>query len=308
MPERLRQNATFKSKASVAPWADVAKLMRADGRTDEAAQVEAAIGRFNSFEAQTRAVRRLPFYRGLIDTKYLPRLRRVGYEMHYAIYRELTIDEIRQLYNDDYKQLSRFEFFTLYRSVADEAEREKILRQAIEVYPKFMVAANDLAAILINRHQSDPDLLRPFAGDRAPQEVNVNQMIALLDAGLYHDADSVAEFVENNEQTRTLHAVNAVLNGRYDDNFAVIANTGTRNELLMLLAMKRNEEALKLSKQLDTDEALSHYLRAICLNRTENPSEAYDELKKSFEMDPKLREMAPLDGDVNDLLDLEKKN
>ena len=75
----------------------------------------------------------------------------------------------------------------------------------------------------------------------------------------------------------------------------------------MLLAMKRNEEALKLSKKLSDDEAVSHYLRAICLNHVNDPTEAYNELKKSFEMDASLREIAKVDGDVTDLLSMDKQ-
>ena len=71
-----------------------------------------------------------------------------------------------------------------------------------------------------------------------------------------------------------------------------MAATGKRNELLMMLAMKRNKEALKLSRELPDDEALTHYLRAICLNRTDDAVGAYEELKRSF---------------VNDLLLEQKK-
>ena len=99
-----------------------------------------------------------------------------------------------------------------------------------------------------------------------------------------------------------LLAVNAVLNGRFDGYYETVAKTGQRNELVMLLAMKRNDEALKLSKQLPDDQALTHYLRAICLNRLEEVSDAYDELRKALEMDPSLKQVAHADGDVNDLL------
>ena len=102
-------------------------------------------------------------------------------------------------------------------------------------------------------------------------------------------------------------AVNAALNGRVSENYATIAKTGLRNEVVMLLAMKRNDEALRMSKQLPDDEALTHYLRAVCLNRTNDPAEAYKELKKSFDMDPSLKETAAVDGDVNDLLSMDEQ-
>lgn len=302
VPEELRQHMQFNSNARVATWSEVEKLMRADSLNSEADQVKAIAARYRDIDAQSRAMRKLPFYAKLLEGRYLPRLRAAGYTMHYSIFRQLTIDEIRQLYAKDYRQLSRFEFFQLYRNEADPAQRERELRQALEMYPSFMVAANDLQALLIKNGRPETDLLKPFAGERAPQVVNINHVIAQLEAGHYAAADSIARYIEPSEETRLLLAVNGALNGRYAENFNTIANTGKQNELLMLLAMKRNEEALKLSTQLPDDKALSHYLRAICLNRAEQPVDAYDELKKALQMDPSLEKTAKIDGDVNDLL------
>ena len=235
-------------------------------------------------------------------------MRRVDYTLHYNVYRTLTIDEIAQLYAQDYSQLSKYEFFKLYRAEADTAKRVAMMRQALEVYPSFMAAANDLSVQLINHRQYDASLLRPFAGAGAPQEVNVNQLITLLNEGLYASADSVAHFVNDNESTHTILAVNAVLNSRYDaKNYATIAKTGKRNEVVMLLAMKLDDAALRMSRQLPDNEAVSHYLRAICLNRTDDPIEAYEELKRAFAMDPSLKEIAKTDGDVTDLLSTDKQ-
>lgn len=302
VPERAQRGMTFSSAASVAPWSRVAELMRADSLTEEAQQVEQVIKRWRDFDDQSRNMRKLPFYRSLLMERYLPRLRHVGYVMNYSVFRQLTLDEIRSLYADDYKQLTKYEFFRLYRAEEDSARREKVLRQALEIYPSFMVAANDLAALLINRRMADPDLLRPFVGAEAPSVVNTNQMIALLNAGLFTAADSLSAFVPDNEHTHMLLAVNAVLNGRFEGHYETIARTGLRNQLVVLLAMKRNEEALKVSRQLPDDEALTHYLRAVCLNRLEQMSDAYDELTKAIQMDPSLKQVAHTDGDVNDLL------
>ena len=302
VPERAQRGMTFSSAASVAPWSRVAELMRADSLTEEAQQVEQVIKRWRDFDDQSRNMRKLPFYRSLLMERYLPRLRHVGYVMNYSVFRQLTLDEIRSLYAEDYKQLTKYEFFRLYRAEEEPARREKVLRQALEIYPSFMVAANDLAALLINRRMADPDLLRPFVGKEAPSVVNTNQMIALLNAGLFTAADSLSAFVPDNEHTHMLLAVNAVLNGRFEGHYETIARTGLRNQLVVLLAMKRNEEALKVSRQLPDDEALAHYLRAVCLNRLEQMSDAYDELTKAIQMDPSLKQVAHTDGDVNDLL------
>lgn len=306
VPAELRKDMTFKSKANVATWADVVRLLRADSLNAEAANIESICRRYADIDSQGRAIRRLPFYRSLLEGKYLPRLRRVGYVMNYSIFRQLTAEEIAELYANDYRQLTRFEFFKLYRSETNPQKREKMLRQALEVYPSFLAAANDLSSMLIDRQVYEPTLLRPFVGSKAPQVVNINQLITLLNSGLYTEADSVAAFIEDNEASHLLLAVNGVLNGRYDENFSTVAKTGIRNELIMLLAMKRNKEAADLSKLLPENEALTYYLRATCLNRLDDPVEAYNELKKAFMIDPSLEKIAHVDGDVNDLL-LDKK-
>ena len=302
VPESMRRGMKFESKAEVAPWSEVSRLMRADSLNDEADRIDAIVRRHSNPDQQGAAIRTLPFYKSTILAKYLPQLRRVDYVMNYSVFRQLTLDEIRQLYAKDYRQLSRFEFFRLYRAEADSEQREHMLTQAVEVYPSFMTAANDLQSLLINRHAPSPTLLAPFAGERAPQVVNVNHIIALLSTGRFAQADSVAAFVPDNEQTHLLLAVNGAMNGRYADNYNAVAATGRRNELVMLLAMKRNTEALELSKQLPDNEALSHYLRATCLNRLERPVDALEELQKAFAMDSSLKATAQIDGDVNDLL------
>lgn len=308
LPADMTQGMTFTSDAKVAPWSRVAEMLRKDTLATEADRVEAILAAHHDIEAQGRAIQRLPFYHQIIATRCLPQLRRVDYTLHYNVYRTLTIDEIAQLYAQDYSQLSKYEFFKLYRTEADTAKRVTMMRQALEVYPSFMAAANDLSVQLINHRQYDAALLRPFAGANAPQEVNVNQLIALLNEGLYASADSVAHYVNDNESTHTMLAVNAVLNGRYDsENYATIAKTGKRNEVVMLLAMKLNDAALRMSRNLPDNEAVSHYLRAICLNRTDDPTEAYEELKRAFAMDASLKEIAKADGDVTDLLSTDKQ-
>lgn len=309
LPADMTQGMTFTSDAKVAPWSRVAEILRKDTLASEADRVEAILAAHpGNIEAQGRAIQRLPFYHKIIATRCLPQLRRVDYTLHYNVYRTLTIDEIAQLYAQDYSQLSKYEFFKLYRAEADTAKRVAMMRQALEVYPSFMAAANDLSVQLINHRQYDASLLRPFAGAGAPQEVNVNQLITLLNEGLYASADSVAHFVNDNESTHTILAVNAVLNSRYDaKNYATNAKTGKRNEVVMLLAMKLDDAALRMSRQLPDSEAVSHYLRAICLNRTNDPTEAYEELKRAFAMDASLKEIAKTDGDVTDLLSTDKQ-
>lgn len=303
MPEKLRSGMKFSSNASVAPWSEVAKLLRADSLEEEADKVEAVMKLYKG-DVVSQKMKRLPFYSKLLLNKYLPMLRSVGYTMSYSIYRNLTLDEIKDLYKKDYRKLSDYEFFKLYRSEENDAQREKYLRQALEVSPSFMIAANDLAALLIKHNKPDADVLRKFAGEKAPEVVNRNQMVALLANHEYQAADSLAAYVPATAENRLLLAVSGAFMGDYEANYDAIAPTGLRNEVVLLLAMKKNDVALEKSKMLTDDDAVTHYIKAICLHRSNDTNiaaEANRELKKALELDPELIEIAEGDADLNEL-------
>lgn len=303
MPEKLRSGMKFSSNASVAPWSEVAKLLRADSLEEEADKVEAVMKLYKG-DAVSQKMKRLPFYSKLLLNKYLPMLRSVGYTMSYSIYRNLTLDEIKDLYKKDYRKLSDYEFFKLYRSEENDAQREKYLRQALEVSPSFMIAANDLAALLIKHNRPDADVLRKFAGEKAPEVVNRNQMVALLANHEYQAADSLAAYVPATAENRLLLAVSGAFMGDYEANYDAIAPTGLRNEVVLLLAMKKNDVALEKSKMLTDDDAVTHYIKAICLHRSNDTNiaaEANRELKKALKLDPELIEIAEGDADLNEL-------
>ena len=135
LPADMTRGMTFTSDAKVAPWSHVAEMLRKDTLASEADRVEAILATHSDIEAQGRAIQRLPFYYKIIATRCLPQLRRVDYTLHYNVYRTLTIDEIAQLYAQDYSQLSKYEFFKLYHAEADTAKRVTMMRQALEVYP-----------------------------------------------------------------------------------------------------------------------------------------------------------------------------
>ena len=166
LPDDLRNDMEFGTKSSVATWSDVVTLLRRDSLFSEADKVQGIIDRYADPNVQSGRMRRLPFYNSVLEARYLPQLRQVNYTMNYAIFRQLTIDEIRQLYADDYLECARYEFFMLYRNESDPKKRETILRQALEMFPSFMIAANDLAALLIERGEPDPELLEKFAGEK----------------------------------------------------------------------------------------------------------------------------------------------
>lgn len=309
-----RQNLKPKSNSNVADWEMVADLMRKDSLTAQANEIREIISKNQkNVDAQWKKIIKLPFYRVIAD-KYLPRLRKVEYEYQFKIYRSLTLAEIRELYDKNYKELTKFEFFKLYRGERDEAKCETIVRRALEVYPNFMAAACDLSAMLLKRGAPDSKLLERFVGEKAPEQLNLNQVASLLTERRFSKADSVAGYLGDNDKTAKIKAYTDVLNHRFDEeNYKIVAASGKLNEVAMLLAMKRNNTAYKVSKELSNDTAENLYIKAICANRASKEAtdinsnamlymEAMDLLKAAIEKDPAYKRMAENDADIIDLL------
>lgn len=286
--------------AQVDTWESVAALMEKDSVS--AGGVREAIAKYpDNAEAQYMQIRRLPNYRSVISDTYLKRLRRVEYSFSYSVMRLLSDEEIRQMYKKNYKDLVEYEFWRMYVNARTEAEREEICRQALEVYPKFMLFANELAVILIERKEPDVNLLEPFIDEKAPQELLCNQIIALLNEKEYVRADSVASMLTDSPLTADVKALAGAYNGNYQAAYDRFASRGGTNEVVLLLALKRNEEALDKTDDLP-DEAVTYYLRAVAANRLDKITDAFANLKKAFAADPKLKDVARIDGDVTDML------
>lgn len=286
--------------AQVDTWESVAALMERDSVS--AAGVREAIAKYpDNAEAQYMQIRRLPNYRSEISNTYLKRLRRVEYSFSYSVLRLLSDEEIRQMYEKNYKDLMQYEFWRMYVNARTDAEREKICRQALEVYPKFMLFANELAVILIDRKEADATLLEPFINEKAPQELLCNQIIALLNEKEYVRADSIASMLTDSPVTADVKALAGAYNGNFQAAYDHFASRGGTNEVVLLLALKRNEEAFDKTDELP-DEALTYYLRAVAANRLDKITDAFANLKKAFAADPKLKDVARIDGDVTDML------
>lgn len=286
--------------ARVDVWESVAALMEKDSVSADG--VREAIARYpNNIEAQYRQILRLPDYHSVIAKEYLKRLRRVEYSFSYSVMRLLNDDEIRQMYAKNYKDLVQYEFWRMYVNAKTDAEREKICRQALEVYPKFMLMANELAVILIDRKEADVALLEPFINERAPEELLCNQIIALLGEREYTRADSIASMLSDSPVTADVKALAGAFNGNFQAAYDHFASRGGTNEVVLLLALKRNEEAFDKTDELP-EEALTYYLRAVAANRLDKITDAFANLKKAFAADPKLKDVARIDGDVTDLL------
>lgn len=301
------------SEARVATWEEVVELLRRDSLNSEADQIEEIIRKHKGIDNQGRAIKGLPFYQKLLD-EYLPQLRRVQYKLDYTIYRNLTDEEIKERYKEDYKQLTVYEMYRLFSTETDEQKLEEYLTRALENNPAYFLAANQLAVLKIKKGQPDPELLKDyvdkkryrgyrgqFTGKKIPHAIVVNHMIALLKTNEAEAADTLRQYLDPAQpETRMIRAISDAYMGYYEEAYPVLAETGVRNKIILLLAMEKNyDEALELAKTLPSEEAISHYILAICHKRKGNLGDVEIELAKAIRIDPSLRAMAENDADLN---------
>lgn len=286
--------------ARVESWERVVELMERDSLSTEG--IRGVLDRYpaNS-DARAYQITRLPEYRSVIKEKYLKLLRRVEYSYKYSVMRLLNDDEIRQMYEKNYKSLAPYEFWRMFVNARTEKDKEKICRQALELYPDFMFIANELAVILIDRGEPDAALLKPFANNLAPVELLYNHVIALMHEREYEQANAVASLLPHNASTEDIMVLLKAYSGNYQAAYDYFAPQGGVNEVVLLLALKRNEEAFDKAEQLP-DDALAYYLRATAANRLEKLTEAFAYLKRAISGDPKFKDIARIDGDLTDVL------
>lgn len=298
------------AQASVDTWKPLIEMLRTDSLTDLANSVQEIVDRYpNQPDRQSANIQRLAGYRDVIAEKYLPRLRRVSYEFISSQYRYLTDPEIEEVYARDPKALTRYEYFRLWRNIAKTpGERETYLRRALEAHPKFLVAANDLAALQIDKGEPDPEILAPFLKPqpgkrmRIPNEARLNQITACLATYRYREADSLAQTVPTTPAYHKAKLYTDVFNGRYQDAVQEVSAESPINEVVMLLCLKANDQAWNKAQKLG-NTAEEEYLKAVAANRVDEYMSALNHLEAAFRLDPSLREVAKVDGDIIELLE-----
>lgn len=304
-----RRYMEVKSDASVEPWESLVTMLRADSLNTEADAVADIITKYpGQMDAQSIRIRKLPFYSSLIPEKYLPRMRKVSYEFLTSQFRYLTDDEIAEVYKTDPKSLSRYEFFRLYRYIANTpAEKEEYLKKALETHPSFLVAATDLAAMKLERGEADYDLLGNYLQPgkkikKIPDEARLNHIAACLASHHYLEADSLASLLPDTPRFHKAKIYTDVFNGRYEGAMQEVAAESPVNEVVILLALKANDQAWRKASKLG-GSAEEEYLKAVAANRVDEYMAAVSHLENALRLKPELIEIAKIDGDLIDLME-----
>ena len=311
LPEDVKSYVKLSSMSVVEPWSRVAEMMEEDS-LETAAQVRETVEKNgNDYVNTQKKVRELPYYRSVIVPDYLPRLRRVEYQINHTVFRNLTVPEIWDRFREGKEEISRYEYWKLIESCEDSLQKVDMERLALKEYPNFTLIANREAVRLHQVDSIDLKVLQPVTDPYAPLEILYNQSLMALKSGDVDMADSLMSYIPTIPETSYLKAIVNTLSGDYDEAYPYIASMGGLNEVLILLCQGRNKEAdakmtVMLEDQSNWDKAEIWYVKAICANRLEDLNWAIDALTQAVTLDPELEEIARLDSDVMDIMDIIK--
>lgn len=297
------------SSSVVEPWSKVADYLR-DEDSELAEYIDNLVNKYSdSHDKIIPHMRNHKKYRSYLLKEVLPELRKVEYSLNYTEFRKLKDFEIWDRYNRKTEEISRYEYWRLIDTAPDSLTRYSLISESLEKYPNFTYVANDLAIELIKRDSINFDILKPSMSKKAPQPVVFNQALMALKAREVAMADSLARVLPNTEETAYIKSITAALAGDYDTAFPMIVERGGLNEVLLLLCMERNATALVKCNELMTLPEYSQngkfwYVHAICANRNEDVFTAMISLESALMFEPDLEEIARLDSDMMDVIDL----
>ena len=297
------------SESVVEPWSKVATMLR-ETDPELAAYIDDLVYKYaDTHDKITPHMRNHKKYRTFLLKEILPSLRKVEYTLNYSEFRKLKDHEIWDRYNAKTEEISRYEYWRLIDTAPDSLTRYSLITEGLEKYPNFTYVANDLAIQLIKKDSVNLEILKPSLGRRAPEPVIYNQALMALGAREVAMADSLSRLLPMNDTTAYLKSITAALAGDYEAAYPQLASRGGLNEVLLLLCMERNANALAKCNDLMAtgdynDNAKFWYVHAVCANRAEDIFTAMTSLEMALMLDPSLEETARLDSDAMDIIDL----
>lgn len=335
LPKSVSDRVYMTRDASVASWDAVADLLQKDSLLHEAGEIREIIAKNpNQHDRQGYFIRRLPYYKDMIVPR-LPALRTIKYTYMTEIYRELSRDEIYALYiRDRSKNLepeyALYEYWHLFNMVNDDAELERLCRQACKVSAKtesrpWALPANMLASYAIKRGEADTTLIASYIDPRFPCNYTIRDMNRRTEE-IVNPAELVANMVTmclmKKEYARAfelasmlpdsfdvLKAAAWCLAGNFDDNsdkgrayYVLMRDYSPRNKVIMNLANGNIGLAKAALRELPQDDPITKYLsvRIMCHGISNASSsmdiDTYDntlaDLLYCFKADPKFIDIA----------------
>jgi len=336
LSDAQRKTITSKSKGIVAPWEDVAKILRDSlPYSGLGEKVQDIINRHpKDPDTQYQEIRQMSEYSSTIEP-YLPLLRKVTCTITKSVFRNYSRKEIvDKFYGDSLYRMEvqkpLYEYWHLFQGIEDKNDLMEVCQAAYQTPYKgtgkpWILAANIYASLILDMGGFDVSILDTLLNkskgvDKGvtkreinPSPVVANQINMLLRDGQYEQAEKWAMKLPLDAEFNIYRAYTKCLLGHYKSpkdstNVRLVSETSPRNAVVMALAMQTpamDSYADQLCMELDQEIGETWYLKAIInMRRSKRSNFDYDDvvntedcLIRALELAPELIDILMKDGE-----------
>jgi len=181
----------------------------------------------------------------------------------------------------------------------DDNEKLEIYQATLERHPECPRAQNNVGVMHIKLGDLDAaeDALNAAKEmkDNNPV-VNNNLGVIELERGNVEAAQEL--FTQSTDAGQNVNhnlGIIAIKNGNYDAAINYLSQSESFNAALAMVLVDKNSSAMNLLDQLEEQDAMMYYLKAVTAARMDNSNVAFDNLRMAVNREESLKEMAATD-------------
>ncbi len=294
--KKTKLDADVDSKYTAEDWEGFKELVSQSNIQDKDVILR-VLSMYSDPEEREKQIRNMSAgFKELAD-EILPELRRARMTINYNVIGR-SDDEIQEQYAADASKLSVEELLYAATLSEDVKEQNDIYLKTTQLYPSDYRAYNNLAVLAYqNGDMSTAKKYLDLASQKQPgsAEVNANQALIAMAEGKYEDA--------NNHLMKATAATNynevlgnlQIAAGNYAQAAQSLKGVKTNSAALAQILNKDYASASKTLKQVAHADAITSYLKAIVAARSNQETQAIDNLKQAFAKDATLKSRAAKD-------------
>jgi len=286
-------DANVDTKYTAEDWEGFQELVKASKIQDKEVILR-VLSMYQDPEERETQIRNLSAAYTNLASEILPELRRARISVNYDLIGR-SDDEIQEQFKADATKLSVEEMLYNATLTDNKAEQEAIYKKTTQIYPKDYRAFNDLATMaMADGKYSDAKnyLKQALAINGSAAEPNINNgIIAMINNDLTTAQSSLSKGAANPAVSEALGNL-YLKQGNFAQAVKTFGNTKSNSAALAQLLTKDYMKAAETLTQVQNDDAMTYYLKAIIAARTNNNSLAVENLKTAVSKDGSLAKYA----------------
>ena len=303
--QQLRQNelsANVDTKYTAEDWEGFQALVSQSNMPDKDIILR-VLSMYQDPEQREREIRNVAVVYKELAEAVLPELRRARMVINYDVIGR-SDEAIMQLVDADATQLSAEELIYAANTLStDDAQKESILKKAVQYFPNDYRAYNNLGEIALRQGNHDAAqgyLRQALTINPNAAEPNTNLGMIAIQNGQFQDAEMyIAKGVNASNFDEALGHL-YVAQGKYSQASAKFAKSANNSAVLSHILSQDYADAQKILSNIKNPDAMTYYLRAILAARMEDKAAVKDNIAQAIALDPTMAKRAANDAEFSD--------